>query len=304
MSETYFQNFKQIQYSNNSVIDITERVVTLSNVEKNPYIFYPLDITNGVRADQIANLNYKDPYASWVIYLNNDIVDPYYEWYMTQEQFNAFITTKYGSMANAMRKIAFWRNDWVDKPTINIGTYLAEIARNPILLKYWEPTYNNVGNINGYQRKKDDWIVTTNKIVQYTLEQPISFIEGEVINIVSDSLNPLLRGAANFPDISHGKASVVKQQGNQLIINNPITYDNLTFGGTGTITGTESNVILKYTSVEVLSDLISNDEIAYWSPVYYYDMENEKNEGNRTVRVMQPTYIPRFIDNVKNLLDQ
>jgi hypothetical protein len=83
-SETYFKNFNTIQYGNNSVVDITERVVVLNNVQKNPYVYYPLDITDGARPDQISNQNYNDPFASWVLYLSNDIVDPYYECYLKQ----------------------------------------------------------------------------------------------------------------------------------------------------------------------------------------------------------------------------
>ena len=97
-TETYFKNFNTIQYGNNSVVDITERVVVLNNVGKNPYVYYPLDITDGARSDQIADASYNDPYSSWVLYLSNDIVDPYYEWYLTQDQFNNFIITKYGSI--------------------------------------------------------------------------------------------------------------------------------------------------------------------------------------------------------------
>jgi hypothetical protein len=143
--QTYFKNFNTISYSNTSAVDLTERVVTLQNVETNPYVFYPLDITGGARADQVAYLNYKDQFSSWVIYLTNDIIDPYYDWYLTQSEFNNFIVTKYGSIANATQTVAFWRNNWVDQPALSTTAYNAEIAGNPGRIKYWSANVGPTG---------------------------------------------------------------------------------------------------------------------------------------------------------------
>jgi hypothetical protein len=51
-----------------------------------------------------------------------------------------------------------------------------------------------------------------------------------------------------------------------------------------------------------LANTIPANELYYWTPVYNYDYENEKNEGNRTIRMMQPQYVPAYVNNVKSLL--
>jgi len=284
-NETYFKNFNKIQYANNTVIDITERIVILNNVQKNPYIYYPSDITNGVRPDQITNQFYKDPFMSWVLYLTNDITDPYYEWYLNQDQFDNFIVSKYGSLSAAMQKVAFWRNDWVDKPNMSTTAYAAEISNAPELVKYWKPNYNLYGSIIDYSRTPEDWMVNTNKFIQYYTDSDASgFIPGEIVNV------------------GNGKAQVVQSNSSILIVKNPINNREDTYE---TITGTESGVIIDHTAITSVTYFpanISNYEIVYWKPVYYYDMENEKNEGNRSIKTMQPQYIPKYIKNVKDLL--
>mgnify|MGYP003348655755 CR=1 FL=1 len=92
----YFSKFKQITYGNTAAIDITQRAVQLKTIQSNPYIFYPLDVVNDTRPDQISYAAYEDPYYSWSLYLINNITDPYYEWYMSDRQFTNFIKDKYG----------------------------------------------------------------------------------------------------------------------------------------------------------------------------------------------------------------
>jgi hypothetical protein len=293
MSETYFKNFNTIQYgnstSNTSVVDITKRIVELRNAQKNPYLFYPLDITNGARADQVAYYNYNDAYASWVLYLTNDIVDPYYEWYLTQDQFDQFIVTKYSSYANATQTIAFWRNNWVDQPAITTTAYAAEIAGNPQRIKYWTPNYNNSSVIQNYIRAQNDWIINTNKMIDVVTTMANSFIQGEVVQITTSG------GVATGQVLLANNTDVMVQH----IIS--ATGD---LSATGTIQGTWSNTNGSYTSITYTANTIPDNEAAYWSPVYNYDYENEKNQGNRTIRFLKPDYVPSFIKNTKDLLGQ
>lgn len=290
-NETYFKNFNVIQYgnstSNSAVVDITERVVNLQNVQNNPYVFYPLDITDGTRADQIANINFNDPYSSWVLYLSNDIIDPYYEWYLTQDQFNEFINTKYGSLANAQQTIAFWRNNWVDQPTLTPSQYASEIAGNSNRIKYWTPNVGPTGAPISYSRNQVDWVVSTNQIIDVQTTSANGFIVNEIVHIPS----------------SNGTATgqVVQTSNTNVIVQNILSYSG-TLNTSGNMHGTESTTNAVYTAITYTANTITADEFAYWTPVYYYDMENEKNEGNRTIRVMQPNYVPSYIRNVKNLL--
>jgi hypothetical protein len=303
-AETYFKNFNTIQYGNNTVVDITERIVTLNNVEKNPYIYYPLEIIEGARPDQITDKSYNDPYASWILYLFNDITDPYYEWPLTEFQLNKFIESKYNSMPQAMQKIAFWRNNWSGKEDISVAEYAAEINNNAERIKYWKANYNYNGTINSYSRTKEDWIVNTNKILQFNIDTtgitPIKTVKITDGNTKIDQHEYFIHDEIVHFDGGFGKAQVVQSNSTVMIVKNPMNYESLSFG---TVVGNESNTRLTYTSsLQINVNNISDNVIYYWKPVTYYDVENEKNAGNRTIRLLQPQYVPEYIKNVKTLL--
>ena len=53
----------------------------------------------------------------WLIFLANNIVDPYYSWPLTQNTFQDFIISKYGTIANAKSTIKHYRYQEKDKAT-------------------------------------------------------------------------------------------------------------------------------------------------------------------------------------------
>jgi hypothetical protein len=294
MSESYFKNFKTITYANNQAIDLTERVVVLNNLEKNPYIFYPTDITNGARADQIAAASYNDPYSSWLLYLSNDIVDPYYEWYLNDRQFNEFVGSKYGSVEQAQQKIAYYYNNWVDKSPIESAAF---DALSPNQQKYWVPIYDNLGRIFEYERQKIDWHAATNYIVNLTITGTSNFITDEIVNI-------------KYTDMSSGTAQVAFANSTILTIRHcssdffPRQEEDIIISDMSYVYGKESGSNCNITQCTFIANNIPSDEYSYWQGKSYYEVEQEKNEGNKTIRVLQSQYVPRFIRNTKQLLGQ
>lgn len=302
MAETYFKNFNTITYANNRAVDLTERVVVLNNVEKNLYLYYPTDITNGVRPDQITNITYDDPYASWLLYLSNDIVDPYYEWYLSDRQFNEYIAKKYGSIEIAQQKIAGYVNNWVDQSPIGVAAYEALI---PARKKYWKPNYDSYGRVSNYERKKEDWRATTNFICNIFISKAGNFIEDEIVTIKYNVKGPDI--ATIF---TTGKAQVAFSNSVCVTIKHcsgdflPRFDDNIVISDYSYIYGTESQSNCTITSTHVIANNIPIDEYSYWQEQTLYDVEQEKNEGNKTIRILQSQYVPAFIRNTKLLLGQ
>ena len=184
--ERYFDKFPVITYANNQAIDITKRVTLLDRVSSNPYVFYPYEISSNERADQLSYRYYKDPYRSWILYLTNKIVDPYYEWYMSNDEFNNFIIKKYGSTVVAQQKIKHYRSNWAN----SIETTITPSEWNALTTsqqEYWEPVFATNGSIRYYERKQKDWTHVTNKIVSYTITatdfQLQSFATDEIVTI-------------------------------------------------------------------------------------------------------------------------
>jgi len=87
----YFNFFPSTEYANTIVTNLISKVKFDQSVQKNLAVFYPYTIDQGERPDQIAARYYNDPELDWLIYLANDIMDPYYDWPLSQNQFYEFV---------------------------------------------------------------------------------------------------------------------------------------------------------------------------------------------------------------------
>ena len=97
----YFRYFPEITYKDRQVKDITRRVRFLENVATDPRIFLPYTVKEGENADEISFHYYGTVNYVWLVYLANNIIDPYYDWPMDQTKLDAFIIDKYRTLAGA-----------------------------------------------------------------------------------------------------------------------------------------------------------------------------------------------------------
>lgn len=290
MADTYFSAFNVINYANNVAVDLNERTVVLKNAIKNPYLFYPLDINNDIRPDQIAFQAYGDPFASWAIYLSNDIIDPYYEWYLNDYEFTQFIKDKYDTIEKAMTKVAYYGNNWYSADPITSSAYN---ALSGIEKAYWDPVYGVGSQIIEYVRKKDDFKYSTNFMLAIGYTGNASFVKDEVINIHIDNASS---GKAQFI-IANTTHCLV-----QHIRDDAFPHDSIVINANSYMSGTESGANVSYANCTFVANNIPSDLQAYYSPVYYYDVETNKNEGNRTIRLLGPEYYPDFYKNFQDLM--
>jgi hypothetical protein len=290
MTETYFSKFPLTRYSNAVAVDITKRVKLLDRVSNNPFAFYPYDIADGERADNFSYRYYDDPYLSWLLYLGNNIVDPYYEWYLQPSEFEDYIIKKYGSAEYARNKIKFYRNDWENKEPLSLSGYNAL----PEQLKvYWKPVFTSTA-IKEYKRVEQDWSFNTNKIVSYTVSNT-SFTVDEVCDIV-------------FAPGQVGKGQVVQSSNNTLNLKNIsgtfTTSNTVTITSNSYIYGSESQVNTVFIAVQTQADVIPVEELIYYTPISYYDYEYEKNDFNRSIRVIDSKFASLAADNLRTLMSE
>ena len=77
--------------------DIMRRVKLRSGIAAGRYTFDSYDVRNNENPEDVAFKYYGDAEYHWVILLTNNITDRYYQWPLTQPQFDAFLTDKYGA---------------------------------------------------------------------------------------------------------------------------------------------------------------------------------------------------------------
>lgn len=111
MSE-YFSKYPTIIYNNILARDITRRTNFLKNNLSNPYVFLPYTVKEGEKPEDIAYHYYGSVESTWLVLLCNNIIDPYYDWPLTQQQFDAYIIDKYTSISNKIENdVLYWSQD-------------------------------------------------------------------------------------------------------------------------------------------------------------------------------------------------
>lgn len=291
---SYFEKFPLIQYSNNAVVDITRKVKLVDSVKQNPYLFYPYTIQNMERPDQIADSVYENQYYDWMIYLSNEMIDPYYEYYLNFEEFDEFISSKYGSIVNAKEKVKYWRNNWELENELTISGYNSLL---PNLKKYWVPEYRlNSNVVLSYKRKRVDWIYNINMLVNYTVSGNNSFVYDEMVVIKNGSNTIVGQG-----EIEYSKNSTIYLKNVQKVGN---SNDDYTLIG-GTMSSRTGNSSVVITSSEIVNQSgINIEEQVYYSPVSAYEYEYEKNEYNKTLIMLRSENVYDVNSAVEDLIKQ
>lgn len=79
------------------VTDITRRVAVSNSIKENFSLYDEYDIQEGDTPEILAYNLYNNTNYHWIILLLNDIIDPRFEWPLTQSQLVRYAIDKYGS---------------------------------------------------------------------------------------------------------------------------------------------------------------------------------------------------------------
>jgi len=275
MAENYFSKFPAVVYANTFAVDLTARAVIAASVPTSPFVYYSYDVSNGQRADEIADNYYNDQYMDWILYFSNRIIDPYYQWYMTNDKFNAYLISKYNTtISNLQNKISYYRNNWYNGDRISVSSYNALPENHH---RYYQPVINiDTGEIINYIRIQADWTINTNALISVTCAAN-TFTKNEVVYIHFDA-NHIGRGQVSY---SNNTSLVLQHVSGTLYTNGSVSIT-----GNSYIYGMESQVNTAFTATTSLANNIVTGEEIYWDPVTIYDYENEKNESRKVIKII------------------
>ena len=94
-SSPYYTEATNIMVRQKVIDAIKNKIVTL----------YPYRVEDGDRPDIIATLYYGSPSFTWLIFMINDIKDPYYDWPLTTIEWESFMKAKYGTLEAAQTTV-------------------------------------------------------------------------------------------------------------------------------------------------------------------------------------------------------
>lgn len=274
----YFNKIPTIIYNGQVAKNLLARAKLSDQTMKNKNAFYPYTMDENDRADTLSQHYYDNPGYTWLIWMANNMIDPYYSMPLTETDFNKHIISKYGSVEKAMRKIAFYRTTYNSETSISISSYNALEAR---FKRYYDPILNVDGVIRAYKRNSGLDVTSTNKIITLTL----SDITGQLTVGEEVQVN-----GTNYAFITVVDGSTISCQ-----------HVNGTFASGNRITS-ESGITATVVSATTIIETIAFTDAVYWEPISFFDHEREQNEDKKQVQLLDVRYSGQADAELKRLM--
>lgn len=109
---TYFKHFPEVLYKGKLLKNIARKTDFSKTVFAKTSVFLPYTIEDDDRPEDVAFYYYGDMKFTWLVYLSNNIVDPYYEWPLTDQQMQKFLIKKYAEVSGEKgKRVISWTKD-------------------------------------------------------------------------------------------------------------------------------------------------------------------------------------------------
>ena len=112
----YFRNIPKVKYDifgaepnrYRNVTNIMKRISFKPSVIEDISDYYPYRVKDGERPDILSFEKYGTVAYAYLIMLVNDIYDPLFDWPLDSQQFEKYLTNKYGSVATAIAETKYY----------------------------------------------------------------------------------------------------------------------------------------------------------------------------------------------------
>lgn len=290
---SYFREFPKLFYSNSmgvknfkTVTNIFANVKFIKDVLLNNDIYYPYNVKDGERPEDIANKLYRDPTKHWIILLANNIVDPQYDWVMSQNAFEDYINKKYSSVNVQLPTTDLYASNYIVGEVVYQGDSLADSscqgqvasfnsATKVLQIKFPSQSVANATNITGVTSGQSHniqtvtvnndgyhWAINTTSHLQVTETRYNSY--DKVKNTTTYSVSTY---DYNFS--------------NDTVVGRPVGQSNT------------SNLLEDGTTLTVET---------FIGPKSFYDYEVERNEAKRLIKLPKPEFINVIEQQFKRLM--
>ena len=305
---SYFKKFPRIEYTfDNGVtskvaVDILTRVGFKSKVKNTTEMFSDYDVEEGETPEVLADRYYGDPELHWVILIMNEIVNPYYDWPLSNRVLNKSIdNVKYPGTAlmltdkgttGDIASVSYTKDDQIY--VITGGTWevnedgkvtAATAGSTAAIIHNWDKTLQKleVTAVSG-SFSVGEKITTIGITGDGSNVYTVSNI-GRVItenrasaHHFADSTGDFLNPYGTPPASGTGDQTLLGQQGS--------------FSGGYTV-GYEHTILQNYAVDSVDTYTVTN-----------YEYENVQNESKRSIKLLKPQFINAVVQEFEKVIKQ
>ena len=97
----YFETFPKLYYDIKGdgnlklITDILRRFKVRNNIQEEAVMFDKYEVQDGEKPEDVSMKFYGTPYHHWVVLSMNNVKDRFYEWSLSEQDFESFVKEKY-----------------------------------------------------------------------------------------------------------------------------------------------------------------------------------------------------------------
>lgn len=261
----YFKLFPTITYNNRLVTDITRRARIIDQLSTDPYSILPYVVKEGERPEDVAYYYYGDQNKVWMVYLANNIVDPYVQWPLDDQNLYYTLLKKYD-----ISGLTFTNAD-------------VDVTANTI-------------RVPGHTLKTTDPIIYSNGL---NIPSPLSsgvtyyviFVDEDTIKLASSATNASNGTEINITTIGAGSF----RRNMDVFLNST----NITSNIVHVVNVNDSSLKITYDTYKY-----GDITLADWSPVRVYDYEVQENENKRHIFLINRNYAAQLQKDLQKVINE
>lgn len=178
---TYFKKFETIQYLLEGNTKETQNIIQAVlprrlNVDKT-FVFQRYDVASGERPEQTADIMYKDPNLWWVPMVVNNMVCPYIDWRMSDEELEAYTKIIYSKIGQTEDDIHHFFNLNKERIVDEVDDAIFR-AMDPNSIPAHIRPVSNFAHENELNLERGKIVVISSKYVSQFVDSYIKALEG------------------------------------------------------------------------------------------------------------------------------
>lgn len=206
MATRFFDLFPRVVYDGagqrngqyDVLTNLTFRLGFLRSLKENSLLYYTYQIQDGDTPEMIADKYYGDPTYHWVVLLMNDIVDPFYDWPLSYQNFANFLVGKYGSIENAQETIVRYERKITRRDSNSGLTTISKMTIDQTDYDSMAETTTNTYNLD-HDNSTVTEIITRHVIYAYEHENELNESKRNIVLLKKEFLPQVVD---NFQSIS------------------------------------------------------------------------------------------------------
>jgi len=100
----FFSKYPKLIYNNKIATDLIARVALIEKYSNKVQLYYEYDLQEGDTPEIVASKYYGDPEKNWIILFMNEIIDPVFDFPLSQSNFIAYLDSKYMLEGSAINR--------------------------------------------------------------------------------------------------------------------------------------------------------------------------------------------------------